>query len=337
MLEIKKLNSIMSPFFGDICVYLELNDYADKDTIKCKIANLNEEIIPDKFAYDGSPYFSYDKYKKYSNGEHYARVYVEVEYKSKELELPESTFNTAKGINDYIVDLKTLHHIMCIRSVAHHKKGIKLNEFVWKGILNFDQFGQTMYLYDQEFTQDTPYDVKYGTVNINIFKAYCKGYCATFRAIPNQDEICPECGRAWSIDDIIDYVTIEQGSYKRVGYHKECLKLHKNREQLKEFEEIFSKVYNLSELKFTSIPNEYSLYEHYASWFIVSTPDGDIKIGRRKRVINIEWLDNYKQFKETFESEDVTRGGNLDGINLIHAWSVNKAVEYIDKAKKSIV
>ena len=337
MLEIKKLNSIMSPFFGDICVCLELNDYADKDTIKCKMANLNEEIIPDKFAYDGSPYFSYDKFEKYSNGDHYARVYVEVEYKSKELELPESTFNAAKGINDYIVDLKTLHHIMCIRHVAKHKKGIKLNEFVWRGVLSFDQFGQTMYLYDQKYINDMPNKIKYGTVNYNTFRFYCEGYCGTFRAIPDQDEVCPECGKAWSIDNIIDYITIEQDSYKRVGYHKECLKLHKNREQLKEFKEIFSKVYDLNELKFTVIPNEYSSYEHYASWFIVSTSDGDIKIGWRKRVINIEWLDNYKQFKETFVNEDVTRGGNLDGVRNIHAWSVDKAIEYIDRARKSIV
>ena len=337
MLEIKKLNSIMSPFFGDICVYLELNDYADKDTIKCKMANLDEEIIPDKFAYDGSPYFSYDKFEKYSNGNHYTKVYVEVEYKSKELDLYEYVFNTAEGIENYIYDLDSLHHIMNIRSIAYRKKNIKLNEFVWRGVLYFDQFGQTMFLYEQEFKLNTPDEVKIGTVSYDTFRLFCERFCGTFRAIPVQDEVCPECGRAWLIDDIIDYVTIEQGSYKRVGYHKECLKLYKNRKQLKEFEEIFSKVYDLSELKFTAIPNEYSSYEHYASWFIVSTPDGDMKIGRRKRVINIEWLDNYKQFKETFVSEDVTRGGNLDGINLIHAWSVEKAVEYIDKAKKSIV
>jgi len=337
MLEIKKLNSIMSPFFGDICVYLELNDYADTSTIKCKIANLNEEIIPDKFAYDGSPYFSYDKFEKYSNGNHYARVYVEVEYKSKELELSESTFNTAKGINDYIVDLKTLHHIMGIRHVAKHKKGIKLNEFVWRGVLSFDQFGQTMYLYDQKFIDDTPNNIKYGTVDYNTFRFYCEGYCGTFRVIPDQDEICPECNKAWTIDNIVDYVTIEKGNYKRIGYHKECLKSHNDREQLKEFENIFSKVYNLSELKFTAIPNEYCSCEKCASWFIVSTLDGDIKIGWRKRVISIVWLDNYKRFKETFVNEDTTKGGNLDGVRYIHAWNVDKAIEYLNRAKDRIV
>jgi len=248
-----------------------------------------------------------------------------------------STFNDKGYSDDDIIDLKTLHHIMGIRSVAHHKKGIKLNEFVWKDILKFDQFGQTMYLYDQKFIDDTPNSIKYSTVDYNTFRFYCEGYCATFRSIPNQDEVCPECGKAWSIDDIIDYVTIEQGSYKRIGYHKECLKSHNDRKQLKEFENIFSKVYNLSELKFTVIPNEYSSYEHYASWFIVSTPDGDIKIGWRKRVINIEWLDNYKRFTETFVSEDVTRGGTLNGVRNIHAWSVEKAVEYLNRAKKSIV
>ena len=258
MLEIKKLNSISSSFFGGICVSLELDNYADTSTVKCKIANLNEEIIPDKYDFDGSPYFSYDKFEKYSNGNHYARVYVEVEYKSKELELDESVFNTSKGINNYIVDLNTLHHIMNIRSAAKHKKGIKLNEFVWKGVLYFDQFGQTMFLYNQEFTSDVPYDVKYGTVNINIFKAYCNNWCGTFKSIPSQDEVCPQCGEVWTINNISDYETVEQSDYKRIGYHKECLKEYKSEYQLNKFKELFSNVYNLKELKFTSIPNEYS-------------------------------------------------------------------------------
>ena len=339
MLEIKKLNSIHSLFFGGTCVSLELNDYADTNTIKCKIANLNEEIIPDKFSYDGSPYFSYDKFEKYSNGNHYARVYVEVEYKSKELELDESVFNTSEGINKYITDLNTLHHIMNIRSVAKHKKGIKLNQFIWKGVLHFDQFGQTMFLYEQEFKPNTPDEVKNDTVEYNTFRFYCERFCGTFKSIPNQDEVCPQCGEVWNIDNISDYETVEQSDYKRIGYHKECLKEHKNERQLEEFKELFSKVYNLNELKFTSIPNEYSSHIHYANWFIVSTPDGDIKIGWRKRVINIEWLDSYKQFTETFKIQDVTKSFDYleSKDRYIHAYGIEKVIEYLNMAKNSII
>jgi hypothetical protein len=337
-LEIKRLETCISGFYSDVCAYINLDNYADKDSVKCKIANIGEEIIPDMFSYGGTPYFSYNTFKKYSNGNHYARIYVEVEYKEKELELNEYIFNTAKGIDDYILDLDTLHHIMNIRAIAHEKKNIKLNEFVWRGLLKFDQFGQTMFLSEQEYTDNTPYKVKNGTVEVDTFRFYCKRWSGTFRDIPEQNNICPQCGEKWTIDNITDCVTIEQEKYKRVGYHKNCLRVYKNKEQLKEFETIFSNTYNLSELKFKAIKNEYCQCEHCASWFIISTPDGDIKIGWRKRVINIEWLENYKSFTETFESEDVTKGfGKWGEEKYIHAWGIEKAIEYIKRARESIL
>jgi len=325
MLECKQLES------GWDHVYLNLSDYAETDSIKCKIANTGDEIIPDSFSYNGSPNFTYETFKKYSNGDHYARVYVEVQYQTKKLELDENVFNTAQGINDYVTDLKTLHHIMNIRSVAKNKKNLKLNEFVWRGTLKFDQFGQTMFMYDQEFHENTPDWVKNGTVNTETFGCYCERWSGTFKNIPEQNYICPVCGNGWTIDNVSDYITVEQ-----VGYHKECLRLHNNNEQLKEFQDILSKVYNLRELKFNAIPNEYCSCEKCASWFIVSTPDGDIKIGWRKRVINIKWLENYKKFKETFNSEETTTfiGDVQRGI---HAWGVEKAKEYLKRAKESIV
>jgi len=337
MLEIQRLESSISSKFGDR-VHLNLNDYAEPNSIKCKIANIGEEIIPDMFSYAGTPYFPYETFMKYSNGDHYARVYVEIEYKKKELELDENVFNTSNGINSYITNLETLHRIMDIRYIAtkKKKKNMKLNEFVWRGILKFDQFGQTMFLSKQEFIENTPTEVKNGTVNPITFGRYCKMWSGTFKNIPDQDDICPECGNKWTIDNIVDYVTIEQKDYKQIPYHKDCLKIHNNEKQLKEFQDVFKDVYNLSELKFNAIPNEYCSCDKCASWFIVSTPDGNIKIGWRKRVINIEWLENYKVFKETFVSEKTTTfiGEVQRGI---HAWSIEKAKEYLSKAKNSIV
>jgi hypothetical protein len=313
-----------------------LDDYAKEDTVKCILANLNEEIVPDAFSYSGNPIFSYETFKKYSNGNHYARVYVEVEYKPKDLDLPESIFNTANGINEYIKDLKDLHDIMNIRSIAYNKKKIKLEEFIWRGIIYFDQFGQAMYLYDQKYLGDKQEQfIKNNTIYKDVFYSYCETYSGTFRRIPKQDEICPQCGKGWTIDNIADYVVIKENN-KYVGYNKECSREHKNTKQLQEFKDILSEVYNLDKLRFTEIPNEYCPCERCASWFTITTPDGDVKIGWRKRVINIRWLDNYKQFYETFESEDVTKGFNRLGDRFIHAWSIEKTIEYLIRAKESI-
>lgn len=63
-------------------------------------------------------------------------------------------------------------------------------------------------------------------------------------------------------------------------------------------------------------------------WFIVTTKIGRIKIGWRKRVINIDWSDseNKTEAKVLFPDEDVTKYDRD-----IHACSYEKAKEYLDK------
>lgn len=76
------------------------------------------------------------------------------------------------------------------------------------------------------------------------------------------------------------------------------------------------------------IPNGYcsSFCCKHLPWFVVATPVGKIKIGWRKRVIQIEWSEtkNTKTAYELFEAEDVTKD-----TRMIHAWSYEKAKQYI--------
>ncbi len=77
------------------------------------------------------------------------------------------------------------------------------------------------------------------------------------------------------------------------------------------------------------IPNGYSngWYSKHLPWFVVTTKLGRITIGWRKRVINIDWEGSIinKTANELFPGEDVTKGNKC-----IHAWSYEKAKEYID-------
>lgn len=61
-------------------------------------------------------------------------------------------------------------------------------------------------------------------------------------------------------------------------------------------------------------------------WFLVTTFFGIIKIGWRKRVINIDYADTEvaDPADKLFPNEDVTKDGCL-----IHAWSYEKATEYV--------
>jgi len=62
-------------------------------------------------------------------------------------------------------------------------------------------------------------------------------------------------------------------------------------------------------------------------WFIVTTSKGRIKIGWRKRVIQIDWSDSLikEESEMMFPNEDVTK---FDKV--IHAWGYDKAKEYLN-------
>ena len=65
-------------------------------------------------------------------------------------------------------------------------------------------------------------------------------------------------------------------------------------------------------------------------WFIVTSELGPIKIGWRKRVINIDWSDSDVPHngQEFFEGENTTTGDSY-----VHAWSDEKASAYLKTLK----
>lgn len=80
---------------------------------------------------------------------------------------------------------------------------------------------------------------------------------------------------------------------------------------------------NIDVLAVEAINNEYSpSLIDTVPWFKVLTPIGTIKLGNRKRVINIDWTD-------TDVRHDVTDDHVTKSETHVHAWSVGKAVNYL--------
>ena len=63
-------------------------------------------------------------------------------------------------------------------------------------------------------------------------------------------------------------------------------------------------------------------------WIIVTTKKGRIKLGWRKRVINLDWSESDIKAigTELFKDEETTTGERY-----IHCWSEDKAIEYLKK------
>lgn len=80
------------------------------------------------------------------------------------------------------------------------------------------------------------------------------------------------------------------------------------------------------------IDNQYSGNAHYYvdPWLVVTTSKGPIMLGWRKRVINIDWSDSdiAVDGQELFKDEKTTSSDRY-----VHAWSKEKAVEYLARLR----
>ncbi len=141
-------------------------------------------------------------------------------------------------------------------------------------------------------------------------------------------------------DGITNKYTIEAGDEGFFNvwkfFHHACNRTHLRQEEERQFRGIFEKA-GFKDIRIFSIQNEYCSCNRCAPWFNVNTEFGTIKIGWRKRVINIDWSSAMEALKERgqlseeklsslFEDQDVTKGDTG-----IHAWGWEKAQEYLTR------
>lgn len=105
--------------------------------------------------------------------------------------------------------------------------------------------------------------------------------------------------------------------------------------------------FDLAEHSIFEIKNECGPEECYGPWWLVQTKYGLIKIGWRKRVINIEWSDTPYRAGETkfwdgrpvdstYNDLKFTMNEVTQGPTHVHAWGYPKAVEYLQHLKMQL-
>lgn len=74
-------------------------------------------------------------------------------------------------------------------------------------------------------------------------------------------------------------------------------------------------------------PNTPDYFDIRTPWYLFRTPLGLIRIGWRKRVISIHWDDT--PIRKEVTAENVTKDDTM-----VHAWNLEKAVEYLKALAK---
>lgn len=144
------------------------------------------------------------------------------------------------------------------------------------------------------------------------------------KSIPTAGTCCPICEQKWNIENFLEATYEHDDQF----YHKKCLTIKKEQTGFEKFQKIFKQA-GFKTFFMKPIKNQYCPRECCSSWYEVETPLCNFVIGDRKRVINIEWT-KFNALK-IFENENVTKSE----FN-IHAWSNEKAIEYLTKINNLI-
>lgn len=260
---------------------------------------------------------------------------VTISFEEADLPLPIETFNTIEGLDEYIKDLRSLNEIIQARIIYGRLYGERLNEFVVNRIVYLDCFGQSFVF--NEITFENKEFYKLGKVEtLNKFNMYNPSYSYGGKYIPLFDDVCEQCGETFNMDDLS---SISSTWYSRKLMHDGCIGHHYYETEKSIVEQIINGAYPDGNCSLRGIKSRYSTDKngHNRPWFKVKTPDGDILIGQRKRVFSITWEDSYKPFSEAFDFVDDTKGfGTYGDERYIHAYSIEKAIEYLKLAKNSI-
>lgn len=99
----------------------------------------------------------------------------------------------------------------------------------------------------------------------------------------------------------------------------------------KEFEAVFLATGFDASGAMTVIPNGYGSFAYRGPWFRVELPEGSLRIGWRKRVIEIVLDDWPIDCASLLADEGVTVGRQL-----VHAWDYDKAVQYLSRMRQAM-
>jgi len=240
-------------------------------------------------------------------------------------------YDTKEGLEARLKSgIAGLREIARARHTAGYERRERMAEWCLIGRFWTDSCGNF-----SRFTEGAPHDQR-GRIEIPDVMSreqalgISEWITTTFTELPPEDGRCDRCDGVWTMRNVDDFMWKRDRGDLPVARarHKTCNRLAIIEAEADEIRKIVER----SEMPFNSIhmiPNEYFPDpDVYGPWFMIETPKGRIKIGWRKRVINIDWsLSGYGA-----KGEDVVDEANVTyGPQYVHAYGADKAVEALRK------
>lgn len=235
-------------------------------------------------------------------------------------------YDTKEGIEEYLEQgLAGLALLSRRRAEAGYKRGERMKQWIVLGAFCFDTCGNTM----------TAVPRDRGYPRVLSYEEYWeeRKKDATMTSspteIPDVDDRCAWCGEGWTLRDVHD-VHFAWLKEEHVWHHQSCLQLKAVHETTVEFVDLFARAGTGS---IRPVPNKYGSGEWRGPWFrAVDGPLAGLVLGWRKRVVSIDWSKcTFNVAPEVFA--DVKASGDTVGDTYVHAWTLDKAAEYLRRLR----
>lgn len=321
--------------------HITLDKLAIPETVKVNL--LGEEIIPISFDCYGHPNFTEEQYKLYMFKQEgikrltgiYITLEAEVTYEECIFDIPRKSFDSVEGIKKSLSSLSKINKILTDRKrFIKSYPNEKLNEYIIFGRFLLNSYGKLQSIEISEQSLSVLYkDIE----RLEVLKRKNPNlqYTLSHFNIPNEDSVCPCCGKKFTIDDLkASPCVYADGKF----YHFSCYENYMKLSLIDKFtRQLMDKVYTYSyqfELLQEKVKENNTPLSSISILF--HTPDGDIIIRQSKSTVYIEWLQNYKSFdiNELFQEDEVVIS-DKDGKRSIH-FSNGKAFEYLSKVHDAV-
>lgn len=243
-------------------------------------------------------------------------------------------YDTKEGIQEAIdKGIAGLNELAKARSDAGYKRDERMSEWCILRAFTLSCNGNFSII-----IEGAPADHQQGykldnVATIEEARETCGGrWASTIARLPPVVEKCHRCLRGWDLRNIRDYHQRHRQDSPHI--HETCYKLKAIDDEIEFFQDVLEGA-GMIDCPLRIIPNEYHSGLYANPWFIIESKWGPIRIGWRKRVINIDWSQSKMKHDGTVLFKEIHDKGITCWETGIHAYGKDAAIEHLSRLARA--